>query len=307
MPGADLRSAGGKVDLSRIAYDDTAVYDAICRGDTVGLFQIESRAQIQMLPRTQPRNLDDLAVQVAIVRPGPIVGGAVNPYVQRRERLRRDPTYRARADHPLLDDLLNDTLGVMLYQDQVLEVAMRMGGFSAGQADQLPSGDEPAPLARRMERFREPSRRAPQRTGIAEGDAPIDLRQAARLLGVRLPEEPRLRLRGAGLPVGLAAPLLPGRVLRGAAQQPADGLLLAARPDRRRPAAGLQVLRGGDQPQRGRCLPGEQQVLLGLTRVRGLGEDLAQAIVAEREAHGPYRSLTGSAERTGLPRRVPRT
>ena len=84
-----------KLDVSTIAYDDTAVYDAICKGDTVGLFQIESRAQIQMLTRTQPRNLDDLAVQVAIVRPGPIVGGAVNPYVRRRELLREDPQLRA--------------------------------------------------------------------------------------------------------------------------------------------------------------------------------------------------------------------
>ncbi|HTE86987.1 MAG TPA: DNA polymerase III subunit alpha, partial [Dehalococcoidia bacterium] len=126
-----------KVDLSDISYDLPEVYDAICRGDTVGLFQIESRAQIQMLTRTQPRTLDDLAVQVAIVRPGPIVGGAVNPYVRRRERLREDPNYHARADHPLLDDLLGDTLGIVLYQDQVLEVANIIGGFTPGQADQF--------------------------------------------------------------------------------------------------------------------------------------------------------------------------
>src|SRR4029434_4919567 len=112
-------------------------YDDICRGDTVGVFQIESRAQIAMLPRTQPRNLDDLAVQVAIVRPGPIVGGAVNPYVRRREQLRENPSFMPRADHPLLDELLRDTLGIVLYQDQVLEVAIEMGGFTPGQADQL--------------------------------------------------------------------------------------------------------------------------------------------------------------------------
>ena len=125
-------SRGEKVDLSAISYEDDAVYDAICRGDTVGMFQIESRAQIQMLPRTQPRNLDDLAVQVAIVRPGPIVADAVNPYVRRREAQRRDPRYQPRADHPLLSDLLRDTLGVVLYQDQVMEVAIAMGGFSPG-------------------------------------------------------------------------------------------------------------------------------------------------------------------------------
>ncbi len=75
-------------DLSRIDFSDTDVYDQICAGDTVGTFQIESRAQIQMIRRTRPRNLEDLAVGVALVRPGPIVGGAVNPYVRRREALR---------------------------------------------------------------------------------------------------------------------------------------------------------------------------------------------------------------------------
>src|SRR5206468_1319066 len=101
------QNQGRRVDLSQIDYGDRAVYDQICRGDTIGMFQIESRAQIQMLTRTQPRTLDELAVQVAIVRPGPIVGGAVNPYVQRRERLRTDPSFRPKADHPLLDDLLS--------------------------------------------------------------------------------------------------------------------------------------------------------------------------------------------------------
>src|SRR4029434_316182 len=101
-------------------------YDDICRGDTVGVFQIESRAQIAMLPRTQPRNLEDLAVQVAIVRPGPIVGGAVNPYVRRREEqratLRANQRYHVPLDHPLLQPALEETLGVILYQDQVLQV-----------------------------------------------------------------------------------------------------------------------------------------------------------------------------------------
>ena len=78
------------IDLSRINMQDKIIYDEICNGDTVGVFQIESRAQIAMLPRTQPRSLDDLTVQVSIVRPGPIVGGAVNPYVRRREARRKD-------------------------------------------------------------------------------------------------------------------------------------------------------------------------------------------------------------------------
>ncbi len=133
--------AGRPPDLSRIAFDDAAVYDRICRGDTVGLFQIESRAQIQMLRRTRPRTLEDLAVEVAIVRPGPIVGGAVNPYVRRREEQRRAAAagrrYEPPVDHPLLKDALGETLGVILYQDQVLQVCQALAGFTPGQAEAL--------------------------------------------------------------------------------------------------------------------------------------------------------------------------
>src|SRR6267143_150752 len=128
-------------DLSRIDFEDPAVYDRICRGDTVGLFQIESRAQIQMIRRTRPKNLEDLAVEVAIVRPGPIVGGAVNPYVRRREDQRRSRAagrrYEPPADHPLLRECLGETLGVILYQDQVLQVCQALAGFTSGQAEAL--------------------------------------------------------------------------------------------------------------------------------------------------------------------------
>ena len=132
---------GTPPDLSRIDFADPAVYDRICRGDTVGVFQIESRAQIQMLRRTRPRNLEDLAVEVAIVRPGPIVGGAVNPYVRRREEQRRAHArgrrYTPPLDHPLLEEALAETLGVILYQDQVLQVCQALAGFTPGQAEAL--------------------------------------------------------------------------------------------------------------------------------------------------------------------------
>jgi error-prone DNA polymerase len=128
-------------DLSRIDFEDAAVYDQICAGDTVGLFQIESRAQIQMIRRTRPRNLEDLAVEVAIVRPGPIVGGAVNPYVRRREAQRRareaGRPYVPPVEHPLLAEALGETLGVIIYQDQVLQVCQSFAGFTPGQAEAL--------------------------------------------------------------------------------------------------------------------------------------------------------------------------
>jgi error-prone DNA polymerase len=135
------RRTGTPPDLSRIDFEDKCVYDRICAGDTIGLFQIESRAQIQMIRRSRPRNLEDLAVEVAIVRPGPIVGGAVNPYVRRREEQRRahaaGQPYEPPVDHPLLRECLAETLGVILYQDQVLQVCQALAGFTSGQSEAL--------------------------------------------------------------------------------------------------------------------------------------------------------------------------
>jgi len=125
------------IDLSRIPFDDEAVYDDIRRADTVGAFQIESRAQMQSLLRTKPANLDDITVQVALVRPGPIQGKAVHPYIDARQRLREDPSYVFPVDHELLREPLRSTFGVVVFQDQVLEVAIALAGFTVGEAEGL--------------------------------------------------------------------------------------------------------------------------------------------------------------------------
>ncbi|HLH64881.1 MAG TPA: DNA polymerase III subunit alpha [Solirubrobacteraceae bacterium] len=131
------RTRGERIDLSRIPYDDPAVYRCIQRADTTGTFQIESRAQMQSLRRTRPENLRDLTIQVAIVRPGPIQGGAVNPYIERRQRLRDDPGFEVPYPHPSLRPALEETLGTIIFQDQVLEVAIAFAGFTPGQAEGL--------------------------------------------------------------------------------------------------------------------------------------------------------------------------
>ncbi len=128
---------GETIDLSRIALDDPDVYGDIQRADTIGDFQIESRAQMQSLLRTRPENLDDLTVQVALVRPGPIQGKAVHPYIEHRQRLREDPAFVPPVDHPLLAEPLRETYGVVVFQDQVLEVAIALAGFSVGEAEGL--------------------------------------------------------------------------------------------------------------------------------------------------------------------------
>ena len=131
------RTRNERIDLSRIPYDDPETYAAIQEADTVGVFQIESRAQMASLRRTRPASLDDLTIQVAIVRPGPIQGGAVNPYIARLQRLRADPSFEVPFDHPCLKPVLEDTLGTIIFQDQVIEVAMAFAGFAPGEAEGL--------------------------------------------------------------------------------------------------------------------------------------------------------------------------
>ena len=125
------------LDLSRIPYDDPETFRSIRAAETTGVFQIESRAQMSMLPRTLPANLDDLTVQVALVRPGPIQGGAVHPYIERLKRRREDPGFEVPYPHPLLRGVLECTLGTIVFQEQVIEVATALAGFSAAEADSL--------------------------------------------------------------------------------------------------------------------------------------------------------------------------
>ena len=120
------------VDLAKLPPDDPTVYDALQKADTVGMFQIESRAQMSCLPRLHPTRFYDIVVQVAIIRPGPIVGQMVNPFLMRRQG--RQPVI---YPHPSLEPVLERTLGVPLFQEQLLRMAMIAAGFSGGEAEEL--------------------------------------------------------------------------------------------------------------------------------------------------------------------------
>ncbi|MFL5846442.1 MAG: DNA polymerase III subunit alpha [Solirubrobacteraceae bacterium] len=128
---------GERIDLSRIPFDDPATFRSIQDAQTTGVFQIESRAQMGSLRRTRPETLEDLTIQVAIVRPGPIVGGAVNPYIERKQRQREDPSFEVPFDHPSLQPVLKETLGTIIFQDQVIEASRVFAGFSPGEAEGL--------------------------------------------------------------------------------------------------------------------------------------------------------------------------
>ena len=123
---------GENVDLAQLPGDDPAVYDALQRADTIGLFQVESRAQMSCLPRMMPNKFYDIVVQVAIIRPGPIVGQMLHPYLRRRQG-REEPV----CLHPSLEPVLRRTLGVPLFQEQLIRIAMIAAGFSGGEAEEL--------------------------------------------------------------------------------------------------------------------------------------------------------------------------
>jgi error-prone DNA polymerase len=297
-----LIPANGKppVDLSRIDFTDPAVYDMICAGDTIGTFQIESRAQIQTLLRTQPRCLEDLIVQVAIVRPGPIIGGAVNPYVQHRELTRRGIAPAVAYDHPLLEPVLRETLGVVLYQEQVLGVAMALAGFSAGQADQLRRA-----MARK--RSREAMIRLWTQFRAGALTRGVDLATAQRVF------KKLLAFAEYGFPKSHAAAfaILSYQSSWLKHYYPAEFVcaLLNNQPmgfypphvltnDARRHQ--VRILPPDFNQSRVQCAVAGNAVRIGLGYVAEVGEDVAARLVAEREANGRFASLADVVRRVPL-------
>ena len=296
------RRRGEPIDLSRIPLDDKDVYREIQTADTVGVFQIESRAQMQMLVRTLPENLDDLTVEVALVRPGPIQGGAVHPYIERRQRVRENADYVPPYDHALLEKPLRETLGVVVFQEQVLEVAMALAGFSVGEAEGL---------RRAMSRKRSRDAIEAYRSRFLDG---------ARAMGVERETAERvfeklLGFASFGFPKSHAAAfgLLAYQSAWLRHHHPAEFLcaLLNAQPMGFYPPASLvrdaqrrdvEVLPPDIARSDALCTLEGDSVRVGLAYIRGVGEDAARAVVEEREAGGSFRTVQDLAQRAPLDR-----
>ncbi len=140
---------GIEVDFARLDLEEPAVYEMLQRADSVGVFQVESRAQMATLPRLKPRTFYDLVVEVALIRPGPIQGGSVHPYIRRRNGL-EPVTY----DHPVMKQSLAKTLGIPLFQEQLMQLAVDVAGFDAGEADQLRRAMGAKRSSQKMERLK---------------------------------------------------------------------------------------------------------------------------------------------------------
>jgi error-prone DNA polymerase len=298
---AIARRRGKPIDLSRIPLDDPAVYQEIQTADTVGVFQIESRAQMQMLVRTLPQDLDDLTVEVALVRPGPIQGGAVHPYIERRLRLRENPSYEVPYDHPLLEEPLRETLGVVVFQEQVLEVAIALAGFTVGEAEGLRR-------AMSRKRSRDAIEAYRQRFYDGAGAKGVDRETAeqvfAKLSGFASFGFPKSHAAAFGLLAYQSAWLRH--------HYPAEFLcaLLNAQPMGFYPPSSLvrdaqrheiEVLPPDVNESEAKCRLEGDAVRVGLAYVKGVGEELAEALVAERAA-GPFRTVADLAQRAPLER-----
>jgi error-prone DNA polymerase len=264
----------------------------------VGLFQIESRAQIQMLRRTRPRNLDDLSVQVAIVRPGPIVGGAVNPYVRRREMLREIPGYTVPYPHPLLEEALGETLGVIIFQDQVLKVCQALASFTDGQAESLRRAmsrkRSREALVAHWEEFREGA----MANGVEETTAREIFTQVTAFSEFGFPKS---HAAAFGLLAYQSAWLRhyhPIEFYVGLFNNQPMGFysLDALGRDARR--NGIKTLLPDVNRSRVECTAEDDDLRIGLGFVRGWGVEVAERVVAERGKNGPYRCLLDFLRRT---------
>jgi len=294
------RTHGEVIDLSRIPFDDEAVYDDIKRADTVGTFQIESRAQMQSLLRTKPENLDDITVQVALVRPGPIQGKAVHPYIDARQRLRKDPDYEWPVDHELLREPLRATFGVVVFQDQVLEVAIALAGFTVGEAEGLRRAMSRKRSHDALEAFRERFIEGAGGKGVpAEvADTVFD-----KLVGFSGFGFPKAHAAAFGLLAYQSTWLRhyhPAEFLCALLNEQPMGFYPPATLVRDAQRHGVEVLPVDVNLSGARCVVEWSAVRIGLNYISSVGRDDAGALVAEREAGGPFRDVADLARRSRL-------
>jgi error-prone DNA polymerase len=325
------RVHGERIDLSRIPFDDPRTFRAIRAADTVGVFQIESRAQMQSLLRTRPTSLEDLTIQVAIVRPGPIQGGAINPYIERRRRLREDPAYEIPFEHPVLEPILRETLGTIIFQDQVMQVAEAFAGFSPGEADGLRRAmsrkRSHEMLQRHRERFVEGALRHVGATGSSRpgrrdravadrptgrpADRPTDRGTAERVwrmvegfAGFGFPKSHSaafglLAYQSTWLRVHYGAEFLCALLNEQPMGFYAPDSLIHEAENRGIAVLGLDV-----NTSQAQCTVEDGGVRLGLCYVKDVASVEVRGLVAERERNGPFCSLADLAARAGARRRT---
>jgi error-prone DNA polymerase len=302
-----LSALHGAFDLLRLNYgldlaldtippEDPLVYDMLCAADSVGVFQVESRAQMATLPRLKPRKFYDLVTEVALIRPGPIQGGSVHPFIRRRNGLEE-----ARYAHPLLKNSLERTYGVPLFQEQVMQMAIDVAGLTASESDQLRQAMSSKRSTQRMERLRDKLYDGMAERGITGAVADEIYEKLTAFAHFGFPESHSISFAylvyasswlKLHYPAAFCAALLNAQPMGFYSPQSlvADARrhgVQVRRPDINESAA-LATLEG--------AAPDARAVRLGLTAVRGIGEPLGERIAAGQ----PYLSMADLVHRIGL-------
>jgi error-prone DNA polymerase len=297
-----VRLRGETIDLSRIPLNDQTVYKEIQDADTVGLFQIESRAQMQSLLRTLPENLDDLTVQVALVRPGPIQGKAVHPYVERRQRIRENPNYVVPHDHPLLAECLEETLGAIIFQEQVLDVAMALAGFSVGEAEGLRRAMSRKRSADAIEAYRDRFYAGAAGRGVDRETAELVFSKINGFASFGFPKSHAAAFALLAYQSAWLRHYYPGEFLCALLNAQPMGFYPPASLVRDAQRRGVEVLPPDVNMSADRCRIEGDAVRVGLGYIKGLGEEPAKAFVEERERGGRFRNVVELAQRAPLDR-----
>jgi error-prone DNA polymerase len=277
---------GYTIDLATIPQED-AVYEMLCRADTVGVFQIESRAQMATLPRLKPRTFYDLVVEIALIRPGPIQGGSVHPYIRRRNG--QEPVTFL---HPLLKPSLEKTLGVPLFQEQLMQMAIDVAGFTPAESDELRQAMGAKRSAERMERLRERLFTGMAERGITDDVAEQVFLKMKAFANYGFPESHSVSFAYLVYssswikyhePAAFCAALIKAQPMgfwspHTLVQDARRHGVTVRSPDLNASRAAPTLEDRGDS------------VRLGLASVRGIGSELAETIEAVRVADGPYTS-----------------
>jgi len=289
---------GIEVDLARLDLADAGVYEMLQRADSVGVFQVESRAQMATLPRLKPRVFYDLVVEVALIRPGPIQGGSVHPYIKRRNGL-EPVTY----DHPSMEPALRKTLGIPLFQEQLMQLAVDCAGFSAAEADELRRAMGSKRSTEKMRRLRDRFYTGmAQRHGITGDIADRIYEKLAAFANFGFPESHSLSFASLVYysswfklyhPAAFCAALLRAQPMGFYSPQS----LVA---DARRHGVVVHGPCVNASGAHATCENRGLEVRLGLGSVRNIGTDLAQRIIDERQTADPYSSLLDLTGRVQL-------
>lgn len=289
---------GLQLNLERLPRDDPAVYQMLCRGETIGVFQVESRAQADLVPRFQPCCFADLVIQVSLIRPGPLQANMVHPYLRRRQGLEK-VTYL----HPLLEPALHETLGMIVFQEQVIKVARDLAGFAPGRAELLRRTLGHKRAHQKLSRFRQDFIDGAQARGVSFQVARQVWQQLEAFGSYSFPKSHAaafavLTYQSAWLrcyhPTAFFAGLLRNQPM---GFYPPHVVVAEAR------RCGVEIRPVDISASELLASVEENALRLGLATVAGLGEQGGTGILSARRA-GPFRSLADFCRRTELGRRA---